>query len=277
MHRTNIKLGIFSWFGYRIHMADRARMIKEAGFEVTSIWWGEEERANTGSLHDLPEIIRWEKLELDNIHVPFSNANDIWNPHKDTRKKMIQQYVDWLNDCQRHKIAKMVMHLCSGENCPDPNDCLLDSLTDILSEAEKLGVILAVENTRRADYIDFVFSNIDSPHLYFCYDSSHDFLWSPNPTGLLKKWGRKLIATHISDNDGQEDSHWLVHTGSVDWQRIAETFPIQTYNQPLMLELITQDNTLPPEVYLKEAFKGAEWFTQLLRTVEQTTQEPAEQ
>ena len=90
-------------------------------------------------------------------------------------------------------------------------------------------MVVAVENVRSRPHLDLVFAEIESEHLAFCYDSSHDRLWNADPTWLLRWLGNRLAVTHFSDNDGCEDRHWLPGTGAVDWQKVAAAFPHETY------------------------------------------------
>ncbi len=242
MQEKKFQFGIFAWFGYRLHIAQRARLIKDAGFDIVSLWWGEEEKANTGSLHDLPPIVRDSGLTIDNIHVPFEDCNDFWSEVESIRQNMLYRHLTWLDDCAKHKIPKIVMHLTQGPNPPAPNEPGLSIIKQLVKAAEDKNVILAVENIQCTEHLDFVFSKIDSPHFAFCYDSSHDFLWSRQPCELLNKWAGRLVTTHFSDNDGQEDRHWLPNTGTVNWQKIGRNFPIETYAGPLLLELLPEQN-----------------------------------
>lgn len=66
------KLGIFSWFSYSLSLEERLQTIKNAGFDGTSLCWAGEKK------HSQPEMARKLGLEIDYIHTPFSNANDLW-------------------------------------------------------------------------------------------------------------------------------------------------------------------------------------------------------
>jgi len=265
MKQNSYQLGIFSWFGYRLHMARRAKLIKDAGFTITSIWWGDEEKENTGSLHDLPAIIRDTGLAIDNIHVPFQDCANLAADNPSVRQKIIDRHIAWLSDCARHKIPIMVMHTCpEQDNPPPPNKYILDSLAQILKHAENLNITIAIENTRRQDHIDFVFSKINSRKLAICYDSSHDVLWSDRPFEILAKYADRLVTVHLSDNDGLEDRHWLPNQGNIDWQKLAKAFPHRTYEGPLMLEILPKDAAVPPETYLQQAYESICFAAKLL-------------
>jgi len=252
----NSKLGIFSWFGWRLHISKRAELIKNAGFDTTCLWWAEDERANTGSLDDLPKIVRDAGLGIDNVHVPFIQAHLLSSDDRTQRRKMIDLHKQWIEDCARHNIPKLIFHICpAGENSSAPVPILLDSVAEIVRFAETAKVILAAENTHRSDYIDFVFERIDSEYLRFCYDSGHDFIWGDEQTTVLKKWGHKLVMTHLHDNKGSNDDHMIPFTGGIDWRKIVAAWP-KDYKGPLMLEVVGNPDIQSPEDFLKKAFEN---------------------
>ena len=252
----NLKTGIFSWFGWRIHISQRAQLIKKAGFDTTCLWWADDEKANTGSLDDLPKIVRDTGLGIDNVHVPFKEAHLLSSENLSERKKMIDLHKQWIDDCARHNIKKLVFHTCPDcPNPPAPNKLLLDSVSEILKFAELAKVILAVENTWKSSYVDFVLERFDSEYLCFCYDSGHDFIWNSRPAEILKKWGHKLTTTHLHDNLGSDDDHMLPLTGKIDWRKIIAAWP-KDYKGVLMLEVLGDPITKSAENFLKNAFES---------------------
>lgn len=252
----NLKVGIFSWFGWRVHISQRAQLIKKAGFDTTCLWWADDEKANTGSLDDLPKIVRDTGLEIDNIHVPFKEAHLLSSENLSERRKMIDLHKTWIDDCARHNIPKLVFHTCPDfPNPPAPNNLLLYSVEKILKFAESAKVILAVENIRSNDYVDIVFEQFDSEYLRFCYDSGHDFIWSNSPAEILKRWGHKLTATHLHDNMSSNDDHMLPLTGKIDWRKIVVNWP-KNYKGDLMLEVLGDEKTQSAESFLSAAFES---------------------
>jgi hypothetical protein len=63
------KLGVFVWFGYQMPIIERARIIREAGFETVLHWWDDSfiETARF-SKEEQVDRIRSEGL----LHIPFS-------------------------------------------------------------------------------------------------------------------------------------------------------------------------------------------------------------
>jgi sugar phosphate isomerase/epimerase len=257
---TNI-LGIFTGFGIALPLPERLRAIKAAGFEATSLWWGVFGHVPIARLHDAPAMVREAGLVLENVHVPFADANDLWAATARLREEAVARYIGWLDDCARHAIPAMVMHLTSGWALPTPTDDGMAAMRRIVAAAEERGVMVAVENTRRPDYLDRVFGEIDSPCLGLCYDSSHDRLWGGEP---LRRWGHRLAVTHLSDNDGCLDRHMLPGDGVIDWPAVMGAIP-PGYAGPLSLEVVAARDAREAsemEAFLAEAYRRATWLAE---------------
>ncbi len=256
---------MFLSFGYRMPLADRARLVRAAGFDTAMAWWGpEDELFRTGRRAMIPEVVQGAGLFLENVHVPFDTCNDLWSEDKSVREAIIGQYTEWLDDCARFAIPAMVIHVTKGRPSP-PNSFGIESVTRIIEAAEERGVVVAVENTRSIEHLRLVFSEIDSPSLGFCYDSSHDRLHSPEMTLPLREFGARLVATHFSDNDGSVDHHWLPGEGVIDWETVAASFPVD-YTGSICLEAFSRRKTGRPgaEEFLATAYEKALWLSEKL-------------
>ncbi|WP_088188913.1 sugar phosphate isomerase/epimerase family protein [Desulfosporosinus sp. FKA] len=251
-------LGIFSWFGFVLPFQKRLSLIKEAGFDATSIWWEDEDKPWLTKKEDMPKLVENMGLVLDNLHVPYNNSNELWSEHTSVRSEFIQRHIRWLNDCAIHHIPVMVMHLTEGLNPPDPNHYGLQSFCQLVEAAEELGVTIAIENTRRSDNLPYLLSGIPSNSLGYCYDSSHYFLSNKQDYDLLDNFSERLVATHLSDNDGLEDRHWLPGHGIIDWVGLSRHFPT-AYHGGLTLEAYptVEERQQSPEAYLEAALQKA--------------------
>jgi sugar phosphate isomerase/epimerase len=261
-------LGIFAWFGFTLPLKKRLQMIKQVGFTTTCLWFGPEEQMFRDNRADeMPGLVRDMGLELDNIHVPFENSNLIWSESETSRSIIHKELTTALLFCGKHRIPQMVMHLTSGENPPPYTQNGQKLISSIVSQAEDTGVTIALENVQRNDYLDFVFSNPQSPNLGFCYDSGHDFLSGQSRGSLLKKWGDRLTLTHFSDNLGITDDHLLPGKGSIDWEAIIAYFPKSTYKGTLMLEVDGTDAVkgFKPEEFLQIGYQWLDQFKNNLK------------
>ena len=262
--RVDNPIGIFSWFGYPVPPTDRLRLIRDAGFQSVAVWWGIE---NSYIKSTLSDMVRDLGLVLDNVHAPFDNCNDFWSDSAEARENIVSRHLRWIEECARYSIPKMVIHLARGLRREPPTPDGLKCLERIVQAAASAGIVIVAENTRSVDYLDVAFAEIQSPNFRFCYDSSHDWIYSPEKTLLLKNYGDRLAVTHFSDNGGKIDNHWLPGDGVVDWDSVAEAFPKATYNGSFMLEVVPSRQQKrrwhDAEAFLAEAYKRAAWLAGL--------------
>jgi sugar phosphate isomerase/epimerase len=266
-------IGIYSYFGYNLSFRERLDAIRGAGFKVTSIGLGpEEELVKSGEADLMPELARSMGLFVEYVHAPENTCNGLWSESGAARSAVREEYSSSIAYCKKHSIPTIVLHVTGskGEQPAAANRHGLQVLQDLAKYAEDSGVRIAVENTQKPDFLDYVLSNISSPFLGFCYDSSHDFLYSAKPGALLTRWGHRLFTTHISDNDGLLDSHWLPREGKINWDIIKAGFPLATYRGVLTLEVFPKNPLdMSPLDFLKKAYRAIYWFDNML------SQEPA--
>lgn len=213
----------------------------------------------------MPQLVRNMDLVLENLHVPYNKSSELWSEHESVRSEFIQRHIRWLNDCANYHIPMMVMHLTESVSPPKPNGYGAKSFRELVKVAEELGVMIAIENTRRSDNVPYLLSEIQSDYLGFCYDSSHHFLSDKQDYKSLENFGERLVTTHLSDNDGLEDRHWLPEHGIIDWVMVAKHFPAD-YRGCLTLEAYptVEEREEPPQIYLKRALQKVKNMRDLL-------------
>jgi sugar phosphate isomerase/epimerase len=260
--------GIFSWFGFDLPLAERLVMIREAGFETTSLWWGREEDFEDIPKKDVVRRTHEAGLILENIHAPYEDSNYLWSADRSLRDRVVKDRIGWVEDCARYEIPIMVMHISRGVDQPSPNGYGIESIARILEMADSLGVTVAIENTRRLDYFETVMQEISSPNLGFCYDSSHDWITDEeSPTSILRQWSHRLTNVHLSDNDGIEDRHWLPGEGIVDWLEVCHILSGLNFPGHLMLEVMPKETEFAegPKRFLERAFDRIMWIKQFFK------------
>lgn len=203
-------IGIFSWFSYQLPIEERLMLIKNAGFDAVSLWWGGED--NRKKQH---ETARKLGLQIDNIHAPFPNANEIWIdcPGGDDYIAML---ISCVNDCAMYDIPTTVIHTSRFSEPVGISELGLARIKKLVEAAENKRIKLAFENLNSLQHLDYIFGSIKSEYLGFCYDSGHENCNHPD-ANCLSLYGDKLFAVHIDDNFGDSDTHLLPFDGLIDW------------------------------------------------------------
>lgn len=254
-----LKRCIFSWFGYPIGISERFTLIKQAGFDGILIWWGDENIDTDGSKEKHPELALKNGLFIENVHLPFNGANDLWidNINGDEYENQI---ISGIKQCANFKIPTIVMHLTQGNNPPQISRIGLNRMRKIVDIAENLNVCVALENLRKPEYMDYILQEISSPKLGFCYDSGHNNCFTPE-RDFLNQYGDKLFALHLHDNDAIDDLHMIPFDGSIEWKKIKNELESLEYKGAISLEVVqgTQDiyRNMSAEEFLRKAFISA--------------------
>ena len=247
-------------------MKKRFELIKSAGFNSVMVWWGDGTGGFEGKKFDYRSLATKYDLDICNAHLPFYECNDLW-----LDSSVGDQYSDiickQIAECGEFKIPTVVMHLTRGLTPQIYNKVGLERLKKIVDVAEKCNVNLALENLRLVEYIDFIFRNINSPKLGFCFDSGHNNVFTPG-IDVLSKYKQHIFALHLNDNMGDTDIHMLPFDGTTNWDKIIKTLKEIQYNGVISLE-VQQDRHekyygLSPENYLALAFERTERIEQSL-------------
>ncbi len=206
-----------------------------------------------------PEMIvnsaRSNNLEIYNLHMtPFYRSGDLWKKG-DEGELFVSQMINSLEIASRYEIPAIVVH-ASDKRDPlgEPNELGLERYIKLLKLAEQLGVKIALENTYSLPHIYYIFDNIESPWLVFCYDSGHENCLT-HTKECLPRLRNRLGALHLHDNDGTKDQHLIPFTVSenhVDWDYVMKN--LDGYEGPITLESeyshLTSENP-------KELFKAS--------------------
>jgi sugar phosphate isomerase/epimerase len=147
----------------------------------------------------------------------------------------------------------MVMHISRGDPMKTPNDHGMRSFKELIQEAEKQQVTVAIENTRTVNLMRALLKSFPSDALGLCYDTSHGRLHETESFELMQEFPERIKRFHISDNDGEEDRHWNIGKGTIDWDGFAHRFP-QNYEGNLSLEVLPKDESDDEEKFLKNAY-----------------------
>ena len=248
------KTVIFEWFGIVMPMREKYELIKRAGFDGVMMWWGSDDKQYDDYLKN-PELARASGLFIENIHTPFERVNSLWLDNIDG-EGYAESLRCYARDCAEHGIPAMVVHVSSGFDPPPVSELGLDRIKRLADVAEKNNVAVALENLKRADYLQAIFEKIDSPQLKFCFDSGHANCYDTD-TDFLSLYGGRLAALHLHDNDGKSDLHLAPFDGTIDWPSVMKRITATGYAGALSLEVFCGDGRLPADdagALLKKAY-----------------------
>ena len=242
---------MFSWYGVPQKFIQRIKSIKNAGFDSTSIWIGEDNRREM-DLEDEPSIIKDCGLILEYAHAPYRNINSLWDKYKSWETELeIKRHIDY---CSKNEIPILVIHLTKGYRIKEANEYGLIALRRLIEYAKDRKVRIAAENTKQNSVLEKVFHEIEDPVLGLCFDTSHDNLYSDLKFGIMEKYRERLLCLHISDNDGRVDDHWIPYQGKIDWEAFIHRFP-KEYGGILNLEILPKEKTADGDSLLAEAYR----------------------
>ena len=194
-------------------------------------------------------------LKIINAHAPYGNGYCI-NPSDETfRREQIAAHEECMRISAGLGARTYALHLESSPYAEYPqdleqlvrlsNDSAVKSLEALLPLAEKLNLILAVENCfspyNTADQVIDCISRFDSPWLGCCYDAGHAnlmtsgkdvsryspyvryYFWRDKiapEDHSLEKLAPYIVTCHLHDNDGFSDQHDLPGSGTIAWESL---------------------------------------------------------
>ncbi|MBN2287143.1 MAG: sugar phosphate isomerase/epimerase [Tissierellales bacterium] len=257
------KLGIYSWFGHMAPIQKRLDMIKKAGFDSTMLWWGDQAAFYEYNKDELIKCVLSSGLEVENIHIPYERINDLWDNHYDSAQ-LVSSLKEWVCDCHHYGISGLVMHVENKGLVINNPIYGIDNISRVLEIAERYHINIALENTFNYRLLEYIFGEIDSKLLKFCYDSSHDWLPSGSQGDIILKYGEKLQYLHLSDNDLEKDRHWMPDQGKIKWSVVTENLKKATYNGHVSFEVFPDKSEMKPELMLQDIYKFGELFREKL-------------
>ncbi len=224
-----MKKGIYIYFGFEMEMRDRIDLIKSAGFDSVMVWAADECLAETVA------YAREQGLYVSNAHLPFKNINCIWE-EGDAGDIITDEHCKLVKKCGELNIPAVVYHVSSTYTPPEYNIKGIERIERVVSAAEQYGVDIAFENLRRIDYLQYVYDNLSSDRIKFCFDCGHHNYLCPE-LDLFEMFGDKLIAVHLHDNFGDYDWHMLPFDAKVNFEMVTKGLIKVGYEGPISLEV----------------------------------------
>ena len=195
-------------------------------------------------------------IKRDSLHSTYTTGTlPLFWQEGQAGEDILNGLIDDVKLCAKYNFKCLVVHLIG-----DITQVGFERFKKLISIAEQNNVVLAIENLDvNIELLEFLFNNISSPSLRFCFDSGHEHCF--NYDGTLEKFGKYLVCLHLHDNAGIEDDHTLNKYGTIDWDNMAKRLASIPHiedvvlNYELLMNYKSEDDN--SETVLKECYKQA--------------------
>lgn len=218
-------------------------MLKAAGFDGFFMGY----KDNEDAIRDCAAYARECGMIFQSLHAPFDKMRDMWHGDEEKAQIALDELKHCLDICAEEEIPLLIVHAFIGFEDHTPTAAGIERFGQLVAAAEKTDVLLAFENTEGEEYLDALLKFFrHSPAVGFCWDSGHEMCYN-HGQDLLKKYGDRLLGTHINDNLGirdhegnitwLDDLHLLPFDGVIDWAEVAKRLRKCGYQGALTMEM----------------------------------------
>ena len=257
-----MNLSIGTTFNYAIPLKEQLPRIKAAGFTHVSLGGGDLGHSGYLDPERRKDLNRWmtdNGIRICSIHVPFRAGVDISSPETAPAQAALDLIKQCIDAAEELSATTVIFHPGPDQTGDDVRrkETLTGHVIKLIEYAGSRNIKLAAENLRNEFLNGAICHSLDmirSPKYGFCFDTSHDNLTS-RPLEILKKYGDRMIATHVSDNNGREDDHMLPYEGRIDWEKFCGIFRRIDYPGIFLLEVEMRESAFKDsDEFLRQAF-----------------------
>ena len=249
-----MKKGISFYYGYGTNYIERAKKIKNVGFDCVMTNQDKRFINQNSDIASQIEVFKENNLEVSSLHNQYKTIEleHFWKDDE-IGKKLENTLVDDILTAKKYHFKCVVVHMIGVYNKIGE-----DRIKRILKFREDSNIFLAIENIDYPHPLIDIFDKIQHPFLKFCYDSGHNNCFDPE-FDYLSKYGDKLVCLHLHDNNGKQDEHTLNRFGTINWQKLAQKLSkLNLDNISLDYELLMYSGEkIPENECLTEAFNQA--------------------
>jgi sugar phosphate isomerase/epimerase len=200
-------------------------------------------------MRDLRARMRDSRVRLHSVHLPYGGQLDLSQVDDGVREEAVRRTE--ANLCAAVELGSplAVVHpsaepISDGERA-ERLDASRRSLASLAGTAAELGIRVAVECLPRtclghtAAELLSVVADTDPAAVGVCIDVNHLNLREPDLRAAVNTLGERLLTLHCSENDGEDERHWLPGDarGVVDWNAFLRGLRDVRYAGPFLYEL----------------------------------------
>ena len=175
------------------------------------------------------EAVRASGLYFNGVHIPFGRQWDFSELNEETRLGAVKAFGELAAVIDGYSPKCYIVHGSYEPVAPEERAAKLEALKKSLREMPELTkTTIAVEILPRtcllntsAEAIALV-DSMESEQIKVCVDVNH-FLQEKSEDGVLAL-GDRIVTTHISDHDYENERHWIPGEGKIDWVAVIDAF-----------------------------------------------------
>ena len=184
-------------------------------------------------------------VKLWSFHLPFApfETIDVSSLDEKKRKVTVAYCAELIKKAADIGIDKFVIHPSAEPIAPDERAGRIgaskESLAFLAEAAAREGGIICIEDLPRTclgncsgDILELLGAD---GRLRVCFDTNH--LLFENEADFIKRVGDRIVTTHVSDRDAEDERHWLPGEGVIDWAALYSALAGTGYNGVWMYEL----------------------------------------
>lgn len=211
--------------------------------------------------HQCPEISsvrRWSEntgVTVWSRHLVFGREN-IGHRTQERVDETVEIYKKAIDEAAEAGATNVVIHPSGEPNEEEVREERLlrsiDAFGKLVDFSKQYGITVCCENLPRTclcrDSAECLRMVESVPGLKLCFDTNH--LLKESHKDFIRKVGKYIQTTHVSDYDFVDEKHWfpLMGEGKIDWKTVIAELEAVDYKGPFLYEtgLPSDDFTLIP-------------------------------
>ena len=219
-------------------------------------------------------------IKLQEMHAPFGESYDLACASSGRREGLVKDHITCMQYAADCGCLTYTLHMGAFDSAylGTPNSEIrpraLSALEQLIPTAEKLGVVIALENSfersNTPDEAMYYVEAVNHPNVGSCLDVGHANVMAPAawktqekfPAHMRNVWGGEvqffenafermasgIVTCHLHDNDGFSDQHQLPGCGTVDWDDVISKLRNKA---PRLLSIQSEVNTFASGVSIR--------------------------
>lgn len=212
---------------------DVFKVISELGFRRCELW-AMPNHLDYKEKSVIKNLKAWSEkysVSCETAHLPLwaqdksGNTFKVSLGSKELSRKSKDEFLFCIENLYSIGVGTFILHV--GENL----DTFYENFYDVYKntdcnfaiENDPMGFPLASDVVQIVDFLRKELRDGKS-RIGACLDIGHANIWEKPPENVIYKLSDRIIATHISDNDGLADIHLIPKKGNIEWSKVIHGF-----------------------------------------------------